>query len=365
MRHTVILAGGTGTRLWPASRIAKPKHLLSFEGQKTLLQATLERIAGLAPLDRTWVVTSRAQAAQVAALLPQFDANHILIEPETRNTAASIGWAAVKLRHIDPDAVMVVLPADQIIKPASTFCKIIQCAADWVENCPQTLVTIGVKPTFPATTYGYIQRGPAFKMQKYTGYGVLRFCEKPKQEIAEKFYQSGEYYWNAGIFVWKAERILYLLQRYEQSIGGIGKLLDNIAKALGTPEENVVTEEAFRKMKSISIDYAVMERAENIGVLESVFEWNDVGTWTALDRLYAEQKDKRGNLAVASQVLAIDSTGCTVRCDDPEHLVALVGLDDVVVIQTADATLIARKDQEESVRRIAEELKNRKETRWS
>ena len=365
MLHTVILAGGTGTRLWPASRIAKPKHLLSFEGQQTLLQATLERVAHLVPPDRTWIVTSKAQAAQIAALIPHFDIRHIWVEPETRNTAASIGWAAVKLRHIDPDAVMAVLPADHIIKPASTFCKTIQCAADQVTNCPQTLVTIGVKPTFPATTYGYIQRGPAFKIQKHTGYGVLQFCEKPKQEIAEKFYHSGEYYWNAGIFVWKAERILYLLRRYEQSLGGIGKLLDNIAKALGTPEENIVTEEAFQKMKSISIDYAVMERAENVAVLEAAFEWNDVGTWTALDRLYADQKDKQGNLAVASQVLAIDSAGCTVRCDDPEHLVALVGLENVVVIQTADATLIARKDQEESVRRIAEELKNRKETRWS
>ena len=358
MLHIIILAGGSGTRLWPASRVAKPKHLLTFEGQQTLLQETLERVAGLAPLRQTWIVTSKSQAGQIAELLPHFDESHILIEPISRNTAASIGFAAVKIRHIDPDAVMVVLPADHIIKPASAFCKTLQTAVNIVEESPQQLVTIGVKPTYPATTYGYIKRGIALD----SAYQVRQFCEKPKQEVAEKFFQSGEYYWNAGTFVWKAKTILELLCQFEPDIGNC---LGRIGQSLGTPEENIVTEEAFQQMKSISIDYAVMERAENIVVLEATFGWNDVGTWTALDRLYADQRDEHNNLAIASQVLAIDSTGCTVRCDDPEHLVALVGLDDIVVIKTADATLIARKDQEESVRRIAEELKKRKEERWS
>ena len=362
MLHVIILAGGSGTRLWPESRAAKPKHLLVFEGQQTLLQATLERVADLAPLDQTWIVTSRLQVEHVAALLPHFDTKHIWLEPETRNTAASIGWAAVKLRHIDPDAVMVVLPADHLVKPASTFCKTIQCADDIVQKSPQTLVTIGVKPTFPATTYGYIRRGDTVKTAKCSAYHVRQFCEKPNREIAEKFCQSGEFYWNAGIFVWKAETILDLLCRFEPEIG---LRLHEIEQSLGTIEETLAAGMAFKSMKSISIDYAVMERAENVVVLEATFDWNDVGTWTALDRLYADQKDKQGNLAIGSQVLAVDSTGCTVRCNDPEHLVALVGLDDVVVIQTADATLIARKDQEESVRRIADELKKRKDNRWS
>ena len=363
MLHVVILAGGSGTRLWPASRVAKPKHLLVFEEQKTLLQATLERVASIVPPDQTWIVTSKAQVAQLTALLPHFDRRHILVEHVAKNTAASIGWAAVKLRHIDPNAVMVVLPADHIIKPASTFCETLKSAADIVKKSPETLVTIGVTPTFPATSYGYIQRGDRLKTRKCTAYHVRLFCEKPKQEIAEQFYQSGDYYWNAGIFVWKAKTILDLLCRFEPE--DIGFWLGQITQALDTVEETFVAGLAFKGMKSISIDYAVMERAENVVVMEATFEWNDVGTWSALDRLYAEQKDKRGNLAVSSQVLAIDSTGCTVRCEDSEHLVALVGLNDVVVIQTADATLIARKDQEESVRRIAEELKKRKDSRWS
>ena len=362
MLHAIILAGGSGTRLWPASRIAKPKHLLAFEGQQTLLQATLERVSGRIPPDQTWIVTNQTQAGHIADSLPHFDLTHIWSEPLARNTAASIGWAAVKLRCIDPDAVMVVLPADHIIKPAEVFCETIQCAADIVQQSPETLVTIGVKPAFPATSYGYIQRGDALTLPHCTAYHVRQFCEKPKQEMAEKFYQSGLYYWNAGIFVWKADTILALLHQFEPEIG---LCLDRMESSLGTAREASETEEAFSAIKSISIDYAVMERAESTVVLEATFDWNDVGTWTALDRLYAEQRDEKGNLAVSSPILAIDSSGCTVRCDDSEHLVALVGMRDVVVIQTADATLIAQKDQEESVRRIVEELNQRKDARWS
>jgi mannose-1-phosphate guanylyltransferase len=365
MLHAIILAGGSGTRLWPASRAAKPKHLLAFEPPQTLLQATLERLTGLVPPERTWIVTSRTQAAQVAEVLPHFDVQHIFLEHVPRNTAASIGYAAVRLRRIDPETVMIVLPADQMIKPASVFCETLQFAADIVASSPETLVTLGIKPTFPATTYGYIQRGASLPSSNIpssnNAYHVLRFCEKPKQEIAETFVQSGNFYWNAGIFVWKVETILKLLSRFEPDIGhGLG----NISDALGTPEECLVTEECFQALKSISIDYAVMERAENIVVVESAFDWNDVGTWSALDRLYADQKDQDGNLSVSANILAIDSSGCTVRCDEPGHLVALVGMHDIVVIQTADATLVARKDQEESVRRIAEELKKQKRDQW-
>jgi len=361
MLHVVILAGGLGSRLWPASRIAKPKHMLVFEPPQTLLQATLERLAGFVSSERTWIITSRSQFKQTADSLPHFDARHILSEPAPRDTAASIGWAAVKLRHIDPDATMIVLPADHIIKPASVFCETLQLAVGIVEESPEKLITIGIKPTFPATTYGYIQRGAALEASQ-SAYHVLRFCEKPDQKNAESFMLSGEFYWNAGIFIWKAEAILELLHRFEPDFG---VWLDEIAKSLGTAEEPHVTDEAFKKIKSLSIDYAVMERARDIVVVEATFDWNDVGTWSALDRLYADQKDIDGNLSVSSNVLAIDSTGCTVQCGDSEHLVALVGLHDVVVVQTADATLIARKEQEESVRRIAEELKKQKRDQWS
>jgi len=357
MLHVIILAGGSGTRLWPASRADTPKHMLVFEPPLTLLQATLERLSGLVSPDRIWIVTNCSQAEQIADSLAHFDKTHIWAEPLSRGTAPSIGWAAVKLLQIDPDAVMAVVPADHIIKPASAFCETIQRAADIVEKNPQTLVTMGVIPTFPAASYGYIQRGTPCTENANTVYNVCRFCEKPNRETAETFCQSGDFYWNAGIFVWKAERILELLCHFEPDIG-LG--LNRIKQSLGTTEESNETAAAFDAMKSISIDYAVMERAENVVVFEASFEWNDVGTWTALDRLYAAQKDERGNLSVSSNMLAIDSSGCTVRCDDSRHIVALVGMQDVIVIQTADATLIVRKDREESVRRVVEELNRRR-----
>ena len=360
MFHAIILAGGYGTRLWPISRTAKPKFLHVFEPPQTLLQATIERLSGIVPPERTWIITGKTQTAQVAESLPHFDARNILSEPVSRNTAASIGYAAVKLRRIDPNAIMIVLPADHIIKPASVFCQTLQRAADIVAQSPDTLVTLGIKPTFPATAYGYIQRGTALEIAE-NAYHVIRFCEKPKQKIAETFLQSGDFYWNAGIFIWKAETILNLLERFEPDIG---KSLQKISNALETPEEFPVTEECFHAMKSISIDYAVMEQAKEIVVVESAFDWNDVGTWSALDRVYADQKDNDENLSASANILAIDSTGCTVQCDKPGHLVALVGMHDVVVIQTADATLVARKDQEESVRRIADELKRQKLDQW-
>lgn len=362
MLHAIILAGGLGTRLWPASRTTQPKPLLVFEKQQTLLQATIQRLTGLVPTDRIWLITSRPQADQITSSLDLADVGKILVEPFARNTAPSIGWAALKLRQVDPDAIMIVLPADHIIKPAPVFRKTIKSAANIVKQSPETLVTIGVKPTFPATSYGYIRRGDVLPTSKYPAYHVRQFCEKPNQETAEKFFQSEEYYWNAGIFVWKAETILKLLHQFEPKLS---ILFGNIEQSFGTKRENCDTKMAFQCMESISVDYAVMERAKKIVVLESKFKWNDVGTWTALDRLYADKKDKRGNLAVSSSILAIDSMGCTVRCDCPDHLVALVGMQDIIVIQTADATLIARKDQEESVRRVAEELKKRKNESWN
>ncbi len=363
MIHAVIIAGGSGTRLWPESREAKAKQFLSFESDQTMIGATVRRLDPLVPTSRVFVVTGRSMVENVRESLPILGSGQILGEPAARNTAPCIGLAAVQLLHDDPEATMIVLPADHIIRPEAVFRSTLQFAAELVEEAPERLITLGVKPTFASTSYGYIQRNerlhsPVAEKWKSltTPYNVVRFHEKPPVETAEKFLAAGNFGWNAGIFVWKAKTVFGLLQRFEPEIA---ERLEKIGKSIGTPDYEKTLDEQFPSMKKISIDYAVMERADSIVMLEATFEWDDVGTWCSLDRIYAEQHDAAENLAVGPKLLAINSTGCVVRGNDPKHLFALLGLEDLIVVQTADATLIARKDQEESVRRVIDELRKR------
>ena len=328
-----------------------------------MIQSTAFRMDRLVPLDRTWILTGRSMVDQIERSLPGLPKSRILAEPAARNTAPCIGWAAAKLLKTDPEAVMIVLPADHVIRPESVFCDTLRFAADLVEESPDRLVTLGIKPTFPSTSYGYIQRsGPlespvAEKWEPLTSaYNVVRFHEKPPLEKAGEFLKTGRFGWNAGIFIWKARTIYERLKRFEPEIG---ELLDRLSEKIGTDDEAPATDELFPQMKKISIDYAVMERAESIVMLEATFSWDDVGTWCSLDRLYADRKDEADNLAVGAKLLAVDSRNCIVRGSDPEHLFALLGMEDIVVVQTADATLLARKDREESVRDVIELLKEK------
>ncbi len=363
MIHAVILAGGSGTRLWPESRKSRAKQFLTFQAGRSLLETTIRRLDHLGPDLDVRILGGRSMTEQIEAAMPDFPKRNILAEPSARNTAPCIGWAAAKLIRDDPEAVMVVLPADHVVSPESVFCDTLRMAAELVEEDPNRLITLGVKPTEPSTSYGYIQRSEALNSpvaKKYGGltvpYNVVCFHEKPAREKAAEFLAAGTFAWNAGIFVWKAKTLLELLRRFEPEIG---QCLDRIIEAMGTDREDAVTEDQFEKMKRISIDYAVLERAESIVMLEARFAWDDVGTWCSLDRLYPEDHDAAGNLAVGTKILAVDSRNCVVRGNDPKHLFALLGLEDLVVIQTADATLIARKDREESVRDVIEELKKR------
>ncbi|MDR2115998.1 MAG: mannose-1-phosphate guanyltransferase [Planctomycetaceae bacterium] len=363
MLYAVILAGGSGTRLWPESRQSLAKQFLSFETNRTMLESTVRRLNSLIPIEQIRTLTGQSMIELIEKSLPNLPKDHILAEPAARNTAPCIGWAAVKLFKNDPDATMIVLPSDHVIQPDDVFCNTLRFAVDLVEELPQRLVTLGIKPTFPSTSYGYIQRNrnsplesPVTEKWKNltTAFNVVRFHEKPPLEKALEFLKSGNFGWNAGIFVWKAKTILELINRFEPEIG---EHLNTIANVIGTDQEQIVTERIFPMMKKISIDFAVMERAETIIMLEACFSWDDVGTWCSLDRLYAEQHDQDGNLAVGSKILTINSSNCIVRCNDPNHLFALLGIENVIIVQTPDATLIARKDCEESVREIIEKLK--------
>ncbi|MDR2705985.1 MAG: mannose-1-phosphate guanyltransferase [Planctomycetaceae bacterium] len=365
MIYAAILAGGSGTRLWPESRQSLAKQFLSFETNRTMIESTVHRLSSLVPKERVWMLTGQSMIELIEKVLPDLPKNHILAEPAARNTAPCIGWAAVKLCKHDPDATMIVLPSDHVIQPDSIFCDTLRFAVDLVEESPERLVTLGVKPTFPSTSYGYIQRNrnlpletPAAEKWKHltTAFNVVRFHEKPPLEKALEFLKLGTFGWNAGIFVWKAKTILELLRHFEPEIG---EQLDVIAQSVGTDQEQTVTDRIFPLMKKISIDFAVMERAETIIMLDAGFSWDDVGTWCSLDRLYAEQHDTEGNLAIGTKILPIHSSNCMVRGNNPNHLFALLGMEDIIVVQTKDATLITRKDCEESVREIIEELKKR------
>lgn len=351
--HAVILAGGSGTRLWPISRKAKPKFLLSLDGKETLLQASVSRLSGLVPPQNIWIVAGESLLPVIREHLSGFPVCRFLAEPAARNTTAAIGWSADKIRHQCPDAVMTVFPADHIIKPKNAFCRTVEASVNFVTKNQESLITIGIKPEFPAATYGYIERGEKLESAGIQAFRVKRFCEKPALPVAEKFLQTGNFYWNTGIFAWKAETVSALIRRFEPEIG---EQLDRIAAAAGTPDELNVTKKAFEMMKSVSVDYAVLERAESVIVLESPFEWDDAGTWSVLDRIHADKKDADGNIAVNTSFLAVNSSGCTVWGNDPQHMIALVGLKNVAVIQTDDAVLIVSKDQEESVRETAAKL---------
>lgn len=349
MLHAVVMAGGSGTRFWPQSRQTMPKQLLKLAGDRTMIQQTFDRCEGLIAPAQSWVVTNAVQADATSGQLPQIDRSRILVEPDARNTAPCIGLAAVSLLKQDPDAIMFVMPADHVIQPAEKFQKAIKAAVKVVEADPSRLVLFGVPPTFPATGYGYIERGTAFPSVD-SAFDVASFREKPAAEIAQEYLASGNFYWNCGIFCWRADTILNLLKVHEPEMH---ERLMKIHQAIDTESEAAVLADEFPQMNSISIDYAVLERASGATVIEAPYEWDDVGSWLAVPRLAGS--DANGS-TLQGKTLAIDSKDNIVRTTD-DHLVAVLGVDDLIIVHTPDATLVARKDDSERIKEILAQLK--------
>jgi mannose-1-phosphate guanylyltransferase len=354
------MAGGSGTRLWPESRVSRPKQFLRFGGG-TMLAETVSRLDTLIPPERICVVAGNTMKPLVYESLPDLPRENFIAEPAARNTAPCIGLSAVKLLQDDADAVMLVLPADHVITPDKLFRDSVCFAVELIDKSPERLVTLGIKPTFASTSYGYIQRGNELKHndnknEQRLAFDVVKFHEKPPVETAEKFLADGNFYWNAGIFVWRAKTILELIERFEPEIG---ERLRRIAEVWRSAKRDEVVAREFTEMKKISIDYAVMERTDSIVVIESPFLWDDVGTWCALDRVNADKIDADGNLPLGTKLLAIDSRNNIVRANDANHLFALLGVENLIVVQTEQATLIAKKDSEELVRKVIAELDNK------
>jgi mannose-1-phosphate guanylyltransferase len=361
MLHAIIMAGGTGTRFWPASRNDAPKQLLKLVGNSTMLRQTVDRLGDIVPNERRVIVTNERLIEATRKQLPELTDSAIIGEPCKRDTAPCIGLAALLVDRTDPEATMVVMPADHIIRHAEKFQASIRQAAALVDESPGRIVTFGIKPTYPAEVFGYIDRGaplreasrdpaaPRARPDPGPVYAVKQFKEKPDAATAKKYVESGEYYWNAGIFVWRATTILDALRRHQPAML---QHLKTIVDAWDTQEHDAVFRREFAAIKPISIDYAVMERASDVVVIEAPFQWDDLGGWQSLARLAGN--DENGNTIIGKH-LGLKTRGTIVRTDD-DHLVVTLGLNDCIVVHTPNATLVANKHDEEQIRQLVKRL---------
>jgi mannose-1-phosphate guanylyltransferase len=354
MLHAIVMAGGSGTRFWPASRAALPKQLLPLAGERTLLEDTVARLEGLVPPERVLVVTSARLLDAARRQLPQVPEAGLVGEPCKRDTAPCIGLAALLVSRHDPDATMAVMPSDHVITPAAKFQDAIRQAAALVEAAPGRLVTFGIRPTYPAESFGYIQQGAALAVAPGAApaHVVARFREKPPAQVAAEYLAAGDSLWNAGIFVWKAATILAALRERQPDCLAH---LERIAAAWDGPDREAVFAREFAAIKGISIDYAVLEHAADVVVIEAPFTWDDLGGWSAVAR--QRGVDAEGNTIVGRH-LGIDSVRTIVHAAG-DHLVVTMGLEDMLVVHTPDATLVADRTREEAVRKVVAELEQR------
>lgn len=348
----VIMAGGGGTRFWPRSRRARPKQFLNLVGERTLIQQAVDRLGGLATADHQWVITSLAQAPLVREQLPELNPNQIVAEPMGRDTAACIAVGAALLERTQPDGVMVCMPADHIIEPAASFQRAVSAAAQLAIEYPEALLTFAVPPTYPATGYGYLQFGAAIPGRNgIEAYRLKAFREKPDAATAERYLQSGEFAWNSGIFVWKVSAILAELDRLQPALLAAVR---RIAAAWNTPAQAEVFEREYAGLKRISIDYAIMEHCREGLLLRAPFTWDDVGSWEALRRHYPEDAD--GHLIMNTQAKTEQAQRCLLAGDGPHQLIAVCGLDDVLVVRDGDITLVAKRGDEGALKKLVESL---------
>lgn len=347
----VIMAGGSGTRFWPLSRRARPKQFLALATGKTMIEETLARLSGLGPLSNCFVVCGRRHAAPAARLLKGLPKSNVLVEPEARNTAPAIALACAHVAKRNPAGVLIVLPSDQHVADPVAFRSALRAAIDVAQT--GQIVTLGIKPTRPETGYGYIRVGapiqpPACK--------VAAFVEKPDVETAKGYLASGDYLWNAGIFVFRADA---MLRAFARLMPELSEALTALAVTIGTRKYAAALKKQFPKMPAISIDYGVAEKTDNIAVVPADCGWSDVGSFSALPEV--RRLDARGNV-VEGNAFVIDSSGCVVL--GGKRVVAVVGMTDVVVVDAGDALLVLPREKSQDVRKVVEALKAAKLERY-
>jgi mannose-1-phosphate guanylyltransferase len=350
----VLMAGGVGTRFWPMSRKACPKQLLSFSGTKSMLQKTYDRIKPLAADQNILVITSEDLKKAVEKQLPQVPKENIIGEPEGKNTAPCIGLAATIIEEkTSENEVMVILPADHLVSNVANFRKTIRAGVAYAKKS-NSLVTLGIQPTYPETGYGYIQVDDKIATKEAKEiFKVKTFAEKPNFETAERFIKSGDFFWNSGMFIWSVKAIKKEIDEHLPELGANLKL---VGQYVGKSKFQKALSDMYSRTKSVSIDYGIMEVASNVYVINSDFQWNDLGSWEAVYNI--SDKDKNGNVCHTKKDLLLDATNNYFY--SPKKLIAAVDVEGLVVIDMDDAILICRKEKSQHVKEIVDYLKRKK-----
>ncbi len=349
--YAVIMAGGEGSRLWPLSRQARPKQMVKLGSDRTLFQISVDRISGLIPPERIFVVTIADQAVELRKMVPSIPEENYLLETMPRGTASVVGLAAAALRDRDPQAVMAIITADHLIKNESYFHALLGDGFRLAND--GFLVTLGIRPTFPATGYGYIQRGEALEGCDFLAYEVKRFKEKPDEETARSFLVSGDHDWNSGMFLWRVDRIW---EEFAQLMPELFAQLEEIASAWGTSEREAVLARVWPAIQPQTIDYGIMEKARRVVVIPAAdLGWNDVGSWESLFEVF--EPDADGNILLDAEHIGLSTSDSLIVSDRSGRLIVTLGISGLVVVDTPDAVLVCTRENAQKVRDVVRRLK--------
>jgi len=352
-KTAVIMAGGKGERFWPKSRTNLPKQFLNISGNESMLQLTIKRLEKLIPVSQIFIVTNELYAELIKAQILKLPYDNIIIEPVGRNTAPCIGLASIVIEERFPGSTMVVLPSDHIIKDEAGFLQILNTAFDVAASGPH-LVTLGIRPTYPETGYGYIERTDEVRLVNgMEVYKVNQFVEKPSVEKARAYLEAGNFYWNSGIFVWQVQ----VIRDYIRTLmPDMHEVLETIKAGFRTGDWREAIRREFHRMPDESIDYGIMEKVRDIHVIPCVFGWDDVGSWTALERI--NELDENGNV-IRGNILNLDTKRCIIESSGGK-LIATLGIEDLIIIDTEDVTLICAKDKAQEIKLLLKELRQQK-----
>jgi mannose-1-phosphate guanylyltransferase len=347
----VVMAGGKGERFWPKSRTSLPKQFLNISGSKSMIQQSIARLEQITDIGKIFVVTNELYAELIKAQIPHLPDENIIIEPVGRNTAPCVGLAALIIEERFPDSTMVVIPSDHIISNEQGFAKIVRTAAEIAGD--SYLVTLGIKPTYPETGYGYIKsNGVSLVVNDLEVHRVERFVEKPAHDLAVQYVESGDYFWNSGMFIWKLSTIRRSIQELMPEMHDV---LESMKAGFANRDRLQVIKEEFPKMPDQSIDYGIMEKSGNILMIPCMFGWDDVGSWTALERIH--ERDEDGNI-IRGNILSLDTKRCIIESNG--KLIATLGVEDLIIVDTEDVTLICAKDKAQEIKLLLKELRAQK-----